>query len=525
MEIKMFLEDPKQNQLIGVPLKQLVRNPYYDATELDKRFEFKQAEMIYHQLLNSDFDNSALLAALGMNLCQQGAHGAASHVLKGALHHFADFLKHIQKLGITPMEQVSGSGGAKETFFNLKKSEVMNALGSCYKQENNIAPARYWFEKSQALLEHDNPDIQNNLGTLYINEGKPEQALPNLRRAIVADPKHSQAHWNISLAQLEMGDYAKGFDNYKWGKRASVRAERNYSGAITPEWDGSPGRVVVVYGEQGIGDEIMFASCIPELIRDSKQVIFECHQKLHRLFCNSFPMIDCYGTREDPQIQWTVHSDGKTPKYAITHKVAVGDLPRFYRRSLNEFPGQRYVVPTTESQLKWVKVLDAAFPDKKPVIAISWIGGHKKTRLEVRSVTLESMLPILQQDAHFVSMQYTDHEQEIFDFEQAHPGIKIHHWPGSTHTEHYDDNAGLLANVDLVITVCTSLVHLAGSMGVPCWVLTPSRPAWRYRLDLDYMPWYGKTVTLFRQSPGSVDWEPVINEVAASLTKLIGGPA
>lgn len=520
MEVSMFLADPEQNKLVGVTPTTKVRNPFYDATELDKVGDFKKAEHIYQYLLNSDFSNVAVQCALGMNLCQQGSHGMAAIILEFALTHFDKFLESLQRVGITPLEKVANSGGAQEDFYKMKKSEVMNAIGSCYKQENVIDKARYWFEKSQSMLKYDNADIQNNLATLYINEGKPQNSLAHLDRALAADPKHGQAHWNLSLAQLELGDYEHGWDNYIWGKRAAVRADRNYSGAITPEWDGTKGKTVVVYGEQGLGDEILFASCLPDLIRDCKQVVFECHKKLHRLFCNSFPMVDCYGTREDEVIQWTIKADG-TPRYPIEAKVAIGDLPKFYRRSIDKFPGERYIVPTTDSQLKWVKKLDETFNDRKPVIAIGWIGGHKKTRMEVRSITLESMLPILEQDAHFVSMQYTDHEQELFEFEQRHPNIKIHHWPSATHTEHYDDNAGLIANVDLIITVCTSLVHLGGAMGVPTWVITPSRPAWRYRLDLDYMPWYGKSVTLFRQAPGSVEWQPVIDEVAGALKSLL----
>ena len=77
---------------------------------------------------------------------------------------------------------------------------------------------------------------------------------------------------------------------------------RNYAQHELPEWDGSPGKTVIVYGEQGIGDEIMFASLLPEMIRDCKQVIFDCHKKLHRLFAASFPMIDIYPTREDENI-------------------------------------------------------------------------------------------------------------------------------------------------------------------------------------------------------------------------------
>jgi hypothetical protein len=344
--------------------------------------------------------------------------------------------------------------------------------------------------------------------------------MEHLNLAISLDPNHSQAHWNRSLANLEMGDYENGFKEYGWGKRAEVRMNRNFSTREIPEWDGTPGQTVIVYGEQGIGDEIMFASMIPEMMRDCKQVIFDCHKKLHRLFAASFPDIDIYATREDENITWPVlvGPDGKPQdRYPVDAKIAIGDVPQFYRNKIEDFPGTPYIKCTPKSEMKWGKVLADKFSDGKPVIGINWIGGHKKTRVEVRSMKLEQWLPILQLDAHFVSLQYTAGcEDEIREFESKY-GIQIHHWPQAAQSDHYDDAAGIVANLDLMLTCCSSVVHLAGSMGVPTWVLTPSRPAWRYRLDLDYMPWYGKTVTLFRQQHGSVEWEPVIEEVAENL--------
>ena len=261
----------------------------------------------------------------------------------------------------------------------------------------------------------------------------------------------------------------------------------------------------------------MFASMLPDLLKDCKSVVFECHKKLHTLFGNSFPGIDIYPTREDEMIMWAANQDG-LPRYPFDAKIAIGSLGKFYRPNLEAFPGTPFIKPTIVSESKWAVELNKLGP--RPKIGIHWIGGHKRTRVEVRSIKLEQLLPILSQDADFISLQYTPCEAEITAFEKAH-GIKIHHYPEANYSPNYDDEAGLVSNLDLVITVCTSVVHLAGSMAVPCWVLTPSRPAWRYRLDLDYMPWYGKIVTLFRQEPNTTDWQPVIEEVSFNLADLI----
>lgn len=517
MEVKMHLESPEQNALVGVSTKPVVKNPFYDANSLEAQGKYTEAEALYIEMLNNDFTNVVVMAALGMNYAVQGKHGLANVLMSKSLNEFDRFPEDLKKVGIITKETHKGG---TDHFLKTKKSELMNALGTTWKHENKLDKARYWFEKAQNCIGDVNADIQNNLATLYINEGNPAGAISHLSAALAAQPDHAQAHWNRSLANLELGKYEEGFAEYSWGKRAQVRMNRNYGIAKTPEWDGKPGKTVVVYGEQGIGDEIMFASILPELIRDCKQVIFDCHKKLHRLFSNSFPMVDIYPTREDENLTWPIKPDGAS-RYPVDAAVAIGDLPKFYRKEIADFPGMPFLMPTQASNLKWAQKLNETFTDGKPIIGINWIGGHKKTRVEVRSLTLEQLLPILKQDAHFVSLQYTPCEDEIFEFEQKH-GIKIHHWPDCSYNEHYDETGGMVANLDLVVTCCSSIVHLAGAIGTPCWVLTPSRPAWRYRLDLDFMPWYGQTVSLFRQATNTVVWEPVVEEVSNNLKELLG---
>lgn len=516
MNFPPFKQNPLQiNMQLGANpfIKQAPPNRFYQAVELDKQLKHKDAEKIYLELLASDFDNPVVLAAYGMNCASQEKNAVGVHLLRAALANIDGMADGFAKLGIAVQEK---EPGAIATFFLNKKAECLNALGTCYKHENMIDKAREYFLGAQELIP-PNADIQNNIATLYINEGLPEKAKEHLDLAISLTPEHPQARWNRSLANLELGKYQEGWDEYDYGFKANVRAERNYAIQNLPYWDGTPGKTIVVFGEQGIGDEILFASCMPDLMKVSKKIVFDCHKYLHTLFANTWPELDIYPTREDEKITWPVGANG-VPRYNFDARIAIGSLPRFFRPTLLSFPGTPFIKPPVAQEAALLARLHKLGP--RPKIGISWIGGHKRTRVEVRSLKLEQMLPILKQDADFINLQYTDQTQEIADFEKKH-GIKIHQFPAEINSPHYADNAALVANLDLVITVCTSVVHLAGSMGVPTWVLTPSRPAWRYRLDLDYMPWYGKSVTLFRQDPGSVEWEPVVAEVAANLELLL----
>lgn len=517
MEVSMRLASPEHNDLLGIK-KEKKANPLEKAIALDKQNKFLEAEKIYEELIAQDFQDVLVCSSYGMNLIFQEKNGLANALLSRAIESFDSRVESDMKAHeiIIPPHK-----SGEDSFIKVKKAEILNAIGSTWKAENHTQKARYWYEKAQSILTQVNPDIQSNLGTLHINEGNPEEAKKHLRAAIDVSPDHPQARWNLSLANLETANYEEGFRDYAYGKRSNVRMDRHYHHNGTTEWDGSPGKTVVVYGEQGIGDEIMFASCIADMQKVCKKVIFDCHKKLHRLFINTFPDIDCYPTREDEKIYWVYN--GENPVYEIDAKIAIGDLPALYRKKINDFPGVPYISCSPESNNKWGIKLAKVFNDEKPIIGINWIGGHKKTRVEVRSLTLEEMLPVLSKDAHFVSLQYTKCEEEIFEFEQKH-GIKIHHWPEANYSEHYDDYAGLVNNCDLVISNCSSVIHLAGSMGVPTWVLTPSRPAWRYCVAGtavgDKMPWY-QSVDLIRQKNGVKEWDDVVLEAAARLDNYL----
>lgn len=520
INIEMFLEDPQKSVVFAPPEAAVkLNNPFYEATQLEQDGKRDQAKAIYLELLNANFDNAVLCAALGMSYATTMRSGLAKLLLETALRGLdaGRLIDDFKALGIVPKCQHPND---IDKFLSGKRAEILNALGTCYKHENLVPQARDLFEQAQSIVP-PNADIQNNLGTLYINEGCPEQALATLTKAIEIQPNHAQAHWNRSLAWLEMGDYVQGWPEYDFGFAAHVRNERSHTKTPVPNWDGTPGKRLVVYGEQGIGDEILFASMLPDLLRDCPNTIFECHRKLHTLFAASFPNIDIYPTREDPMITWPLKPDG-TPRYDFEAKVALGSLGRYYRNHLEDFPGTPFLQPTAAAEKTWGERLHAL--GDKPKIGISWIGGHKRTRMEVRSIELARLRPLLElgrDKVDWISLQYTPAEDELAAFEKE-TGIHIHHWPENVYNANYDETAGLVAGLDLVISVATSVIHLCGALGVPCWVMTASRAAWREYYGGDHMTWYGNNNTMFRQAPGSTDWEPVIAEVTAALADMLG---
>ncbi len=381
---------------------------------------------------------------------------------------------------------------------------IWNNLGNCYNEEEYLDDA----ERSFIKALHRNPNDSLALGNLagvYIKKSNPEKALNCAKKATVLNPKAEGIKNNIAQAHLMMGHWKEGWAMYDSNLGfVNGRKERMY-GPI-PRWTGAEGLNLIVHGEQGIGDEISFASCIPDLMRENK-VVIECGHRLQGLFMRSF---DCpvYGTLYFKGGQeWPL-------KHEIDAKVAIGSLPQYYRNSFESFPGTPYLKADPERRIGWRAILDSLGPKKK--IGIAWTGGIKKTGTSSRSIPIRDLLPILRQDATFISLQYKP-APELFDLYEE-TGIAIHHWAHAMETKDYDDTAALVAELDLVITVQQSVVHLAGGLGVPCWTMVPTEGAlWRYGVEGTSFPW-AKSVKLYRQHG---NWVNTIAEVATDLRNYL----
>lgn len=469
-------------------------NFYREAVTKFQAGDNKGAQAMLTELLNQDFDNPVLLFALGMTCVAQRKNGLAHSLLQRALERMPDSHDAYIRLGIFPQEI---SAKDRKRFVLKQTAEALNGLALTYRYEDRLPEARSVFERALRLSPNDT-DVFCNIGTMYVNDGRPQSGIPWLEKALAIEPDHTEARWNLSLLQLELGKFREGWPNYEKGARA--RSTRTYTypdGTSIPEWDGTPGLKILTYGEQGVGDEIMFASCVPDLMRVSREVVIDCHPRLVELFSRSFK-VQCYGTRKQEWIDWPL-------EHKFDARVSLGSLPKHFRNEITDFPGIPYLQAGRSATID-------ALPGIK--VGISWVGGAKETRRALRSIPLLDWKPILDKNNTLISLQYTDQSEEISLVEEL---IRkpIHQLPEIDGRADYDRTAEAVNSCDLIITVNTSLVHLAGALGKPCWVLTPSRPAWRYGLHGTGMPWY-KSVLQFRQRAGE-PWSTVIREVAAKL--------
>jgi len=177
-------------------------------------------------------------------------------------------------------------------------------------------------------------------------------------------------------------------------------------------------------------------------------------------------------------------------------------LQEYFRDNIDKFTGKPYLLADQFRRVQWRASLDSL--GDKPKVGIAWTGGAQLTQRESRSTDLEKLLPILKKDVTWISLEYKDRTEEIESFHKKH-GIKIHNFPWATLTDDYDDTAALVAELDLVIAVPTSVVHLAGALGIDCWCVLHPHPHFMFGLEGNSMPFY-KSVELFRRKK---DWEPL----------------
>jgi Flp pilus assembly protein TadD len=356
------------------------------------------------------------------------------------------------------------------------------------------------------------PDAIANLGMLRHDQGRFREAQALYDKALRDDPGMPEARLNRSLLRLARSEFGLGWPEYEARRHANTHFVRRFE--RYPEWDGAPApeRTLLVYGEQGLGDEIMFASCLPEAIAATRHCVIDCSPKLAVLFGRSFPTATVHGGPQDEaDLSWL----SRAP--AIDLQIAIGSLPRFFRRSAAAFPRHSgYLEVDPDKTARWRARLASLGDGLK--VGISWRGGTSKTRRDSRSASLEALLPLLaNRSVRFVSLQYTDCATELARIATDH-GVRIEHWQDAI--DDYDETAGLVAALDLVVTVQTAVAHLAGALGRPAWVMVPVVPEWRYLLKGERLPWY-PSLRLFRQErPG--EWQPAVERIAAELSKLSG---
>lgn len=346
-------------------------------------------------------------------------------------------------------------------------------------------------------LRRERPQDEKALALLCllaVYDCNPKLAVELGEKSLAMKPGQKDVHESLGYAHLLMGDFAGGWEGYEKFIGASKYRpiKPPYEGC--PYWDGAEGIDLYLRGEQGIGDEMDFASILPEIVPKMRSVTLDCDEKFGGLFQRTFPDVEVHATRKSRSSEKAWLADRKFDAWAL-----LGTLAYHHRKAVDAFPGKPYLIADPSRRVQWRALLDT-LPGKK--VGVAWTGGSRGTFRDRRSLSLDDLLPVLRvPGVSWVSLQYKDPSDDIEMFHEKH-GIEVHHWARAAESNDYDDQAALVAELDLVITVCTAVVHLAGALGTPCWVLVPNKPRWWYGMEGERSPWFS-SIEFFRQT---TDW-------------------
>lgn len=396
---------------------------------------------------------------------------------------------------------------------------VLLNVGFLHRRHHRLVEARTALERCVALAP-DEVAAWVNLGATYVNEGEPERGEEVAREAVRRHPGSALIRWNLSLLLLEQGRYAEGFREYRHRFAAGVVAGPRFApGAIPPRLESlddlRPGAFVACHGEQGLGDEILFsgmlAECAREVATRGATLLLDCHPRLRRAFERAFDLpVLPRGPGGEPT--------GVPPDWILP----IGDLGALFRRHAGDFPDRGGYLTLDRARVAEIRRdLRTRAGGGMPLVGLAWSGGSPYTHGHRRHIPLADWLPLFRLPVTFVSLEYRDATSEIADTVAAH-GVRFVDAASLAAAWDYDDVLHLVAALDHVVTVPTSVLHAAGAVGTPCSVVMHARAAWRECSSDDRIPWYPRTHRRFVRGKDEESWGGTIDRMASSLVARLG---
>lgn len=346
-----------------------------------------------------------------------------------------------------------------------------------------------------------------NQGLVLGQCGEYPEARLCLERALQRDPRDAAAAYNLGLWHLLQGDLASGWIGYQHRFQAKGVTPRTFP---RPQWHGErlpPGEALLVAVEQGLGDLLQFVRYMPRLREHADRILLECPKALQGLLARS-PGVDGLVPADE-------HGGAETPFGAFTPLL---DVPRLLVTTLEHVPRPvPYLFPDPRRASAWARRLGSR--DEGIRVGLVWSGNPAHENDRHRSIPLEDLLPLAEvQGVRFFGLQVGAARAQA-----GGPGHRFPLMDLEPHLADFEDTAAAIAHLDLVISVDTSVAHLAGGMGTATWLLLPFHPDWRWLLHRADSPWY-PTMRLFRQAAAR-EWGPVVREACLALAALASPPA
>jgi len=350
----------------------------------------------------------------------------------------------------------------------------------------------------EAALSHApaHIDALNNCGIALFEVNRLDEALVCFDRVLALRPGHVHGSWNRAQVLLLMGDFARGWPEHEGRLASNPGLNRGFT---QPLWLGDAplaGRTILLRAEQGLGDTIQFCRYAPMVAARGARVVLEVQR----------PLVDLMRTL-DGAIEVVARGDA-LPAFDLHCPLL--SLPLVFKTELTSIPARTQYLRAPAGAIDWKSRLGT----KRPRIGLVWSGNPGHKRDATRSIPFYALMPLLDIDASFVSLQKDVRASDAAVLKQTGQVIDV-----ADNLTSFAETASLIATLDLVISVDTSAAHLTGALGKPLWLLLPQVPDWRWLMGRDDSPWY-PTARLFRQDTTRA-WGGVVARVRAALEDFV----
>ena len=523
-----------------------------------KQGDVRNSEHLYRELLKEEPENICALDGLGVLLCQKGETEQGIALFEKALS--------IQRKKSPPNHQWESSllfhlGLSYRTFGLHQEAlqvfteavkltplefDLLLNLGQLRFELEEYEPAAEVF-RTLTSIQPDNASVWLTLGFILSHLNRHDEAAKILRTAEVLDPaspevklylaealrkaehyeeslrpyrdllpigaKYPQAVHGLGKSLLALGNLEQGWDAMEFRFISSLGSWKRHD---LPNWTPDAGvNHVLAYSEESIGADLMFASCLPDLINSVEHCVVECEASLHALFRRSFPRVDIVPLADD-----YVRPEGNPWNIPLDVQIAFGSLPRYFRRNIEDFPLRKsYLIPDEDLVSQWSHRLSGLGDARK--IGLLWKGTWTDETSQQTSLPLQELRGLINrhQGASWINLQHGSHQKDMNQYRGS--GVSPHIFPEAFQYD-LDLMAALISSLDLVITPPGYISHLAGALGVRTWLLVPEGANWRHTIDTVSLPrsvWH-PTVRMYRQAKRQT-WQHFFATLHDDLEKFL----
>jgi len=374
-------------------------------------------------------------------------------------------------------------------------ADAHNNLGNVYREQGKFAEAINCHQRALEL-DPNSGAIHNSLGVFHKDLGKVDEAIECYQRALELKPTDPQINTNVAIMLLLKGDFENGWKQHEW--RLKLKGyQRDF---LQPFWDGSgvEGKTLLIYSEQGLGDTIQFVRFLPILAHIGSKIAIQCQDQLKTLLQPLESLSHIVGVFNSTDK--LPHFDICLPLMSLPYVLGISHPDKIPNYVPYLYPNQDncYDLPNS--------------PNLK--VGLVWAGNPSHKNDRYRSIELKQFIPLFKiPDCEFYSLQVGERVSELRIIDKERSIVDL----GEKFAD-FSDTASALSQLDLLISVDTSVAHLAGAMAKPVWNLLPANPDWRWLLDREETPWY-PTMRLFRQKELG-QWDDVIEKIRLELANL-----